>query len=223
MRSPALRFALLVLLVGAGLIVSYRLGIVDWLRGGSLEERILSLRDQWWTPLALLGLFVVTGCLPLPATAVVLVAGAVYGPWHGSLFNWLGCLVGAAAGYAAARFLGRDFVAGVLGAERWRKLDRLMSEHGFWAMARARLMLPLAVVNYGGGLGGMRCGPFLASSMLGMTLPLVLYTWIGHLLVGAVAGDAPRLVRNATLAVGAVLLMSLVAPTLRWWRRRGGG
>jgi uncharacterized membrane protein YdjX (TVP38/TMEM64 family) len=69
----------------------------------------------------------------------------------------------------------------------------------------------------------MRCGPFLASSMLGMTLPLVLYTWIGHLLVGAVAGDAPRLVRNATLAVGAVLLMSLVAPTLRWWRRRGGG
>lgn len=221
MRSPALRFVLLVILVAAGLVTAHQLGLVDWLREGSLQERILALRERWWTPLVLLGLFVVTGCLPLPATAVVLVAGAVYGPWIGSLVNWTGCLVGAAAGYSAARLLGRDFVAAILGAERWSKLDRLMTRHGFWTMVRARLMLPLAVVNYGGGLAGMRSGPFLLSSMLGMTLPIVLYTWIGHLLVGAVAGDAPRLVRNATLAVLGVLLMSFVGPVLRRWRQRG--
>lgn len=222
MRSPALRFALLVVLVAAGFVVAWKLGLVDWLRQDSLEGRIASLRGQWWTPLALLGLFVLTGCLPLPATAVVLLAGAVYGPWAGSLVNWLGCVAGALAGYTAARYLGRDFVAAILGAERWGRLDRLMTQHGFWPMVRARLMLPLAVVNYGGGLSGMRTLPFLASSMVGMTLPIVLYTYIGHALVGAVAGDGARLVRNATLAVVGVLLMSLVAPAVRWWRRRRG-
>jgi uncharacterized membrane protein YdjX (TVP38/TMEM64 family) len=221
MRSPALRFLLLVALVAVGLVVAQQLGLVGWLRAGSLGERIVSLRDQWWTPLALLGLFALTGCLPLPATAVVLASGAVYGTWHGALLNWFGCMLGAVAGYAAARALGRDFVAGVLGAERWGKLDRLMTQHGFWAMARARLMLPLAVVNYGGALAGMRTGPYLLSSMLGMTLPIVLYSYIGHLLVGAVGSDGARLLRNAAIAVAGLLLASLAAPAVRWWRRRG--
>jgi len=220
MRSPVVRFVALLVLVAAGLGIAYQLGLIDWLRHGSLNERVLSLRGQWWAPWALLGLFVVTGCLPLPATAVVLVAGAVYGPWRGWAFNWLGCLAGATAGYWLARALGRDLITKILGPERSAKLNSIIAQHGFWAMARARLMVPLAVASYGGGLSGMPPLPYLAASMVGMTLPLGLYTYVGHLLLTTAGTDPARMLGKVGLIVLAVVAMSLLQPALSWWRRR---
>jgi uncharacterized membrane protein YdjX (TVP38/TMEM64 family) len=221
MRSPLARFVLLVALVAAGLIAAYQLGLVDWLREGSVQERVLALRGQWWTPLALFGLIVLAGFLPLPTTAAVLVAGAVYGPLRGWLLNWIACMAAAAVGYALARVLGRDFVARILGPERWARLDGMMNQHGFWAMARARLMLPLSVVNYGAGVSGMRALPFLGSSILGMTLPIGVYTYVGHLLLTATTAESTRALRNGALIVIALLAMSMTGPAMRWWRRRG--
>jgi len=218
--SPAVRFALLVALAVVGLGVAYQLGLVDWLGEGSLEERVLGLRGRWWTPLAILGLFVVAGCMPIPATAPVLIAGAVYGPWRGWLLSWFGCMLAALVGHALARALGRDFVTRILGPERSAKLDRLMGQHGFWAMVRARFMAPLAVVNYAGALAGMRSLPFLLSSIVGMTIPIGIYTYVGHLLITATGRDQARTLRDAGLIVLSLLAMSLVAPAIRWWRSR---
>ncbi len=220
MRSPVLRFASLVFLVTIGLFLSYKLGLVDWLREGSVGERVLALRGHWWTPPALLGLFVLTGCLPLPATAVVLIGGAVYGPWQGWLLNLFGCLVGAAVGYALSRALGRDFAAKLVGPKRWATLDSVMREHGLWAMVRARWMMPLSIVNYGGGIGGMKVLPFMLSSILGMTIPIGLYTYVGHLLIVAPNSDPARTLSKAAAIVFAMLALSMASPALRYWRRR---
>ena len=218
--SPAIRFALMVALVVGGLVVAYQLGLIDWLSEGSLQDKVLGLRGRWWTPLAILGLFVVAGCVPIPATAPVLIAGAVYGPWRGWLLNWFGCMLAALVGHALARALGRDFVARILGRERSAKLDKLVGEHGFWAMVRARFMAPLSVVNYAGALAGMRSLPFLLSSIVGMTIPIGIYTYVGHLLVTATGSDQERALRNSGLIVLSLLAISLVGPEIRWWRRR---
>lgn len=223
MRSPALRFAGLVALVAIGLWLSYELGLVEWLREGSVSERVLALRGPWWTPLALVGLYVLAGCLPLPATAVVLVGGAVYGPWLGWLLNIFGCVAGSCAGYALSRALGRAFAARILGPKRWAALDALMQEHGFWAMVRARWMLPLSVVSYGGGIGGMRFVPFALSSFVGMAIPIAIYTYVGHLLIVAPTSDAATTLTKAAAIVVAMLVVSLAGPGLRLWRRRRDG
>lgn len=220
MRSPALRFAALVLLVTLGLGAAYYFGVVDWLREGSVAERVLALRGRWWTPLALIGLCALAGCLPLPTTAVVLIGGAVYGPWRGWALNLVACVLGAGAGYALARVLGRDFAERILGPKRWAKLDGLMQEHGFWAMARARWMLPLAVVNYGAGIGGMKTLPFLLSSVVGMAIPIAIYTYVGHLLIIAPTTDAASTLGKAAAIILALLAMSLAGPLWRVWRKR---
>ncbi len=202
-------------------MAAYQLGLVEWIREGSIQERVLALRGQWWTPLALGGLIVLAGILPLPTTAVVLIGGAVFGPARGWLLSWVACLLAAVFGYALARILGRDFVARILGPERWERLDGLMEQHGFWAMARARLMLPLSVVNYGAGVSGMRTVPYLLSSIIGMTLPIGVYTYVGHLLLNATSAESTRTLRNGALVVVALLAMSMIGPAMRWWRRRG--
>jgi uncharacterized membrane protein YdjX (TVP38/TMEM64 family) len=227
MRSPAVRFAALVLFVCAGLAAAYHFGLIDWLRQGSVADRVMALRDPWWTPLALIGLCTLAGCLPLPTTAVVLIGGAVYGPWRGWALNLLGCVCGAVAGYALARALGRDFAIRILGPKRWAKLDGLMQEHGFWTMVRARWMLPLAVVDYGAGIGGMKVLPFLVSSVVGMAFPVAIYTYVGHLLLVAPNANPAKTLAKAAALVLALLAMSLAAPGWRFvkgWRaaRRSG-
>jgi uncharacterized membrane protein YdjX (TVP38/TMEM64 family) len=219
MRSPAVRFAVLVLLVGAGLAAAYHFGLIDWLRQGSVAERVTALRGPWWTPLALIGLCTLAGCLPLPTTAVVLIGGAVYGPWRGWALNLFGCVFGAFAGYGLARALGRDFAIRILGPKRWAKLDGLMQEHGFWAMVRARWMLPLAVVDYGAGIGGMKALPFLLSSIVGMAIPVAIYTYVGHLLLVAPGANPARTLAKAAALVLALLAVSLAGPAWRWLRR----
>jgi len=223
MRSPIARFALLVAFVAIGLVAVYQLGLLDWLRDGTLQERVLSLRDHWWTPLAVIGLFVLSGCLPLPSTAVVLTAGAVYGPVQGWGLNVLGLVIGSVAGFGVARGLGHGFVVRILGPERWERVDGLMTEHGFWAMVRARWMLPLAVVSYGGGLAGMRVLPYTLSTVIGVMVPAALYTYVGHLLVSAAGADATRTITIAGSIVFAILLLSLIGPVLRFWQRRRQG
>ncbi len=149
MRSHAVRFGLLIGLVVAGVVVAHQAGIVEWLRAHSLPELMHELRAQWWAPLAILGFCLAAGSLPLPVTPVVLVAGAVYGPARGWLIIFIGCLAGSAVGYLLARALGRDLVERLLGPERWDRLDKLIADHGLYAMVRARWMLPLVAVKPG--------------------------------------------------------------------------
>lgn len=220
MRSPALRFATLVFLVVIGLVLAYKLGLVEWLQEGALAERVLALRGKWWTPLALVGLLVLAGSLPLPATAAVLISGAVYGPWRGWMLSLLGCLLASLGGYLLSRALGRDFAVRILGPKRWSALDGLMQEHGFWAMVRARWMLPLLVPNYAAGIGGMKALPFMLSSLVGMAVPTALYSRVGHLLLAAPSTDPARTLSKAAAIVLAMLVVSMAGPALRYWRRR---
>ncbi len=222
MRSPALKFVLLIAIVGGGIAVAWKLGLVEWLAGSSPGEIIAVLRGQWWTPFALLGLCFAIGCLPLPVTPVVLSGGAIFGWLPGSVLNVAGCLLGACAGYVLSRGLGREMIGRWIGPEREKRLDRLVADHGIFAMIRARWMLPLVAVNFAGGLSGMKLGPFVLSSLIGLTPPILVYTYVGHLLAESAGADVAVLLRNGALAVFALLFLSLLPALVKRLRKPTG-
>ncbi len=219
MRAPLARIALFAGLVGGGLIVAWWAGAFDWLRDRPLGELVAALRGRWWTPLAIAGLATVCGCLPLPLTPIVLAGGAIFGPLLGWCLNMAGAMVGCAAGYQLARALGRDAVERLLGAERWRRLDRLVADHGMFAMIRSRFFLPLTAPNFVAAVTGMEFAPFLLSSFLGMALPIAVYTYVGHLLIRTAGADPTHTLRNAALVVLAMLAITLLPAAWRRWRR----
>jgi uncharacterized membrane protein YdjX (TVP38/TMEM64 family) len=215
----AVRFASFVALVAAAA------ALVRWGPLGPLLDRelliasLMSLRESWWAPLALVGGYLVFAPLGLPASPLVLTGGIVFGAGLGTALNLLGSIVGAMASYQLARTLGRDFVLRIAG-KRLRRVEFLLARRGFWSLVGARLMpLPFSVVNFGAALAGVRPTMFLTSSALGLLPPTAIYTYFASLLLEIAQGGSPRDLWKLGVAM-ALLFSSSLLPMLWQGRQR---
>ncbi len=208
----ALLFAALVL-AGIGVVRFSPLGEM------LTEERIVSLiekiRDTWWAPILLIGLYALVSTLGLPP-APLLVGGAAFGAVYGTVYNLVGLLLGALLAYWLARLLGRDFVIRVT-ARRLRRAESVFARHGFWPLVQTRFMpLPFAVVNFGAALAGIRPLFFLAASAIGLVPSTMLHTcFIARAIVTQGVDRAVTLAMYA----GSFVLFNILLSTL-WLKER---
>jgi len=218
--GPWLRLALLVLLLGG------TFAVLRWTPAGELvrPERLLALleaaRGHWWMPAVLLLLYAGLCPLGVPATPLLFAGGAIFGIVQGTLWNVLGTLAGAATTYWVARSLGREAVER-LGGSRLARAERMLHKHGFFALVGLRFLpIPFPFVNAAAAVAGIRFPVFMASSAVGLTPAVAIWTYFSSALVHAAAADRARLARE--LAAAIVLLLSLVMiPTaVRLSRRR---
>ncbi len=224
-RAPVLRFAALVALFALGVWIFYAIGLDTPAGRDRLATRLAALEGAWWAPLALVGLYLLLCPLGVPASPLIAAGGAVFGLWRGFLLNFAGAWLGALVTFLIARGLGRDLVTRLAGPERIARLDRLLETHGFWALVRLRFVpMPFVIVNVAAALLGFSLPHFAASTALGLAPPLLLFTWLGHLLATAAAADRAALAGRALLFA---LLLSVIvfAPSLwravrRWVVRR---
>ena len=105
-------------------------------------------------PLLLAALYVTITPLGLPATPLVIAGGMVFGPLLGSLYNTVGLLIAAMAGFFFAGALGREFVVRIAG-QRLRRAERVFARQGFWPLVQIRFLpIPFSMVSYGAALAG---------------------------------------------------------------------
>ncbi len=185
-----------------------------------LVRTLEGLRQAWWAPLALLGLYAMLCPVGFPATPLVFAGGLVFGTLIGGFYNFLGTFLGAAISYGLGRALGRDFVVQLLG-ETLRPLERKLSRLGFWALARIRFLpIPFPLVNYGAALTGIRPMVFLGSSALGLAPAVLIYTWFAAALAGAAEGERGGLLAQLGAALVGVLLITFLPAWLEGRRRK---
>lgn len=215
-----LRFLLLVALVAAALVLVRATPLAQYLEQQRMAAALAELRQTWWAPAVLLLLYAVLCPFGIPATPLVFAGGFVFGTFLGGFYNFLGTFLGAATSFGMGRVLGRDFVAHVAG-ERLRKVEKLLSRLGFWALARGRLMpIPFPVFNYGAALTGISTPRFLGSSAVGLLPAVVLYTWFAAALAQAAQGERGVLLLKLGGALGGLLLLTLLPPWLEGRKRR---
>lgn len=183
------------------------------------EERVLSLietlRGTWWAPFLLIGLFALVSTLGLPPIPL-LVGGAAFGAFQGSIYNMAGLLLGASLAYGLAKLLGRDFVVRVTG-ERLRRAESLFGRHGFWPLVQTRFMpLPFSVVNFGAALAGVRPVFFLVASAVGLIPSTVLHTYF---MAQAIATRGGERAFTLVLYLGTFVLFNLLLSGLWLWER----
>lgn len=179
-----LRLAILVGLLAAGFV------LVTWTPVGDYftQEKVIELRDElhaWrWTPLVLIGLYVaVTPLGFVPVSPLVFAGGFVYGVAAGSVYNLVGLLLAAMAGYYVAKALGREFVVRLAGP-RLRRAERVFERQGFWPLVQTRyLPVPFALVSYGAALAGVRASRFLITSAIGLAPATLIHTYFMPALV----------------------------------------
>lgn len=138
--------------------------------------------------------------------------GYLFGVWLGTVYSWIGVMLGTLIVLVLTRRFGRPFVARLAQAEQLEKLDRLVARRGalFFFLIFLLPFLPKDLICFAIGLTDLRLGQMIVLIGIGRLPGLIVSSW-----VGANAANL-SLVEWIVLSVGACAL----ALTYLWW---GGG
>lgn len=174
----ALRLLLVVLLLLATLVAGFYLDLTDLDVGALLQWA----RESGPAAALLLAALMIAAVIigPVPTVPISMAAGALYGPWLGTLLAAGSALVGAVAAFWIARILGKDL------------LSRFSTTHAevcpdcssrllFWVVFSSRLIpvVSFALVSYAAGLTSMTTRAFAIATFTGMLPMTIVYTAFG--------------------------------------------
>ncbi|WP_198042116.1 TVP38/TMEM64 family protein [Kitasatospora azatica] len=169
-----------------------------------------------WRAPVFVALFALGTLAFLPKPALSVAAGLLFGARWGVPVAVLGTTAGAALAFGLGRGLGRQALRPLLRGRALTALDRQLTERGFRSVLLMRLVpgVPFQAVNLGAALSGVRLGPYLAATLLG-----VLPGTAAYVVAGASAGTPGSPAFLASSAV-IVLLGVLSLAAFRRGRRR---
>lgn len=189
----ALKGVALVALAGAVVLAvaffpvgDWALRVVAWVRGaGPVGVLVFAL------------CYVVAATLLMPASALTLGAGFVYGPVVGTLVVSPVSVLAASVAFLLARSVARAWVSRRVERDgRFAAIDAAVADSGFKIVALLRLspVLPFGVLNYALGLTRVRLRDYVLASWLAMFPATALYVYLGSLITSAAqlaSGDRP--------------------------------
>jgi len=144
-------------------------------------ERLTAMAG-FWAPIAYMVVYAVGVCLFLPGTLLTGVGAAVFGPYWGFVYVWIGAMLGASAAFVIGRTLGREFAASLIG-NRLKKYDDAIERNGFATVLYLRLVyFPFTPMNFGMGLTKVRFWDYFFGTALG----IIVGTFVLTFLVGTV-------------------------------------
>lgn len=213
--------ALVVLaLLVAFVIVIRTLPVADW-----LEQFKQWVQGQGPIGYVLYALVYMVCCvLIIPALALTLGSGAIFGFVGGALVNLIGATLGATVAFLLARTVLRHRIERMTSENpKFRALDRAITREGTKIMWLVRLsgFPPFTWVNYAFGLTGIRLTPFLVTTFFGIIPGTLAFTWAGAAGAAALTGQGNRIVLIVT-AFGAVLVSAFIARIATQAIRRAG-
>jgi len=134
-------------------------------------------RMGMWAPLIFIGVYMAGVCLFVPGTLLTGLGAAIFGPYWGFLWVWIGAMLGAAVAFIIGRTLGREFAASLIG-DRLKKYDDAIERNGFAAVLYLRLgYFPFTPMNFGMGLTKVRFWDYVGGTALGIIVGTFIFTF----------------------------------------------
>jgi uncharacterized membrane protein YdjX (TVP38/TMEM64 family) len=158
---------------------------------------------------------VYAACIVLfvPASILTLGAGLIFGVAKGTVIVVIGASLGAALSFLLARTILRHRIeAMTAGNAKFRALDRAISREGgkIVLLVRLAVVFPFTYTNYAFGLTGVRFGPYLATTLIGIIPGTLAFVYIGALANEAATASRARVIVYALGAVLAVIVSLFV-------------
>jgi len=125
-----------------------------------------------------IAIFGVSFSFGVPAIALTVFAGTVFGTYTGLAASSIGATIGIVITFFLSRFLARDMVKDLLGKNKtFIKIDTLTEKYGWYMVAITRFIpfVPPELTNYGFGLTKVKFWPYLFWSWLCMLPWLFIY------------------------------------------------
>jgi uncharacterized membrane protein YdjX (TVP38/TMEM64 family) len=139
--------------------------------------RLLLETAGFWAPLAYIVVYVAGICLFLPGTLLTALGGAIFGPYLGFVYAWLGAVFASSIAFYIGRYLGRDFASSLIG-DKLKKYDDAIARNGFATVLYLRLVyFPFTPMNFGMGLTKVRFTDYFAGTALGIMVGTFIFTF----------------------------------------------
>ena len=190
---------------------------------------LLTAAEGWgWVGHVVLGLvYVVSTVALVPASALTLGIGFLYGPIEGTATVLPAATVGATLSFMLGRRMLRGWVAKQAARHaRFGALEAAVAKDGFKILLLVRLspVFPFNVVNYLFGLTSISLPRYMVGSFLAMLPGTLLYATIGSMLSDAAqlaSGERPDAghLHTAVTWLGAIATLAVVIWTTRMARR----
>jgi uncharacterized membrane protein YdjX (TVP38/TMEM64 family) len=134
-------------------------------------------RVGFWAPFIYMIIYAAGVCLFLPGTLMTGLGAAIFGPYWGFVYVWVGAMAGAGLAFYIGRTLGREFAASLIG-DRLKKYDDAIERNGFATVLYLRLVyFPFTPMNFGMGLTKVRFWDYLAGTGLGIIVGTFVFTF----------------------------------------------
>lgn len=174
-KSALVKVSVLVLFIAAAI---YLVRFSPVRRYLTIEQLGLFLDSAGiWAPLLFVFLYAAGVCLFLPGTLLTALGAAIFGPYRGFLYVWLGAMFGASLAFLIGRYLGRDFAASIVGS-RLKRYDDAIGRNGFATVLYLRLIyFPFTPMNFGMGLTKVRFWDYFAGTALGIMVGTFIFTF----------------------------------------------
>jgi uncharacterized membrane protein YdjX (TVP38/TMEM64 family) len=134
-------------------------------------------------PIAFIGLYIIATIAFLPAFALTLGAGVLFGVWLGSIYVFVGATLGSIAAFLVGRYLARNWVAKkIAGNDKFKAIDRAVGKEGLKIVLLTRLSpaFPFNLLNYAFGVTGVSVRDYIIGS-IGMIPGTIMFVYIGSL------------------------------------------
>lgn len=166
-----------------------------------------------WAAVVFIAIYVAGVCLLVPGTVLTGLGAAIFGPYWGFVYVWVGATIGASIAFWIGRTLGRDFAVSLIG-EKLRRYDDAIERNGFTAVLYLRLMyFPFTPMNFGMGLTKIRFGDYFWGTALGISVGTFVFTFfIGTIRNIWVSGDLRLLLSPVAYLSLALFIFSLLIP-----------
>lgn len=221
LASQATTTAVVVQRVAVAIAVVAAIFVVARIAGSGVPRFTAWVAAQGaWAPLAYLAGYVVLTVAFVPGALPTMAAGAIFGLGEGTLYAFLGEVLGGIASFVVARSVARPLVeARLKSSPRFATLDRAVAREGRRIVFMLRLSpaIPFNALNYALGITTIRFVDYVVAS-IAMLPACFLYVYYGKLIgdVAALAGGAapPRDAVYWTATAAAVAVTIAVSALL---------
>ena len=162
----------------------------------------------FWAPLAFALTYGLAATLFIPASALSLAAGVLFGVWLGTAAVWFGATLAIALSFLIARYAARARVENMSKTRpRFAAVDRAVGEQGWKIVALVRLspVFPFTLQNYLFGITAISFWQYLISSTTFIIPGVFLYVYLGY-----AGGEAAAAVGSASRTDSLQLGLQLV-------------
>ena len=172
---PIIKAAILVFFVITAVLIVRFTPVKEFLTAERLS--LFLATAGFLAPLVFIFIYAIGVCLFVPGTLLTTLGAAIFGPYFGFVYVWLGAMIGSSLAFMIGRYLGREFAASLIG-DRLRKYDEGIERNGFATVLYLRLVyFPFTPMNFGMGLTRVRFWDYFFGTALGIIVGTFIFTF----------------------------------------------